>query len=101
MKITREVNGVPVEFELTSQEMAECYWAKEFEWDKNYIVELLEYIYADADDAPAGALDTLRADPELLGRVARRWRKYVEDLYGSDAEWECLKDAYRYVTRDA
>lgn len=100
MKIHREVNGVLMEFELTSQEMMDAYYAKEHEWDMNYVLDLAEWA-ADYDRPDTvERLDALRSDPELLSRTAYRYRKYMDDYITGDAESENFRDAYRYVTEN-
>lgn len=99
MKICREVNGVPMEFELTTQETMQAYYDKERQWDEDYVVELAQYL-CDDDDGPVEMLNALRSDPELRRRVASRYRKYLDDIITTDNEFDCLKWAYEYITRD-
>lgn len=67
------------------------------EFDKEYIVGNLIELFND-EGSYDEMLTNLRNDPELLERVAYRYRKYVEDLYSADDEFDCLRDAYEYCT---
>lgn len=98
MKICREVNGVPMEFELTAQEMRDAYYEKEHEWDMNYVLALAD---ATADgDRPETVerRDALHSGRELLNRVAHRYRKYMDDAVTGDEEYSCFEWAYKYIT---
>lgn len=100
MKIRREVDGIIREFELTPQEMADAYYEKEHEWDIGWVLDLAE-MNADEDmPETVERLNALRSDPELCSRVARRYRKYMEDCVTGDEEYECFRDAYTYMTRE-
>jgi len=91
-----------VEIELTSQELADAFYEKEHQWDEDYVLDLAMYS-ADgcADNDPEmERLNALRSDPELLSRVAYRYRKYMLDQISGDAEYDCFEDAYKYIRRD-
>lgn len=93
--MTIKRNGI--EIELTRAELAEAYFEAEHTWDTEYISGSLLEQYEDGDDVFEGMADRLRNDEAFRSRVAFRYRKYLENTYGSDTEWECLKDAYTYI----
>lgn len=89
-----------VEIELTSQEMADAYYAKEHEWDMDYVLDLAEWAADEDRPETVERLNALRSDPELCSHVAYRFRKYLNDWVSGDEEAECFRDAYNYTTRD-
>jgi hypothetical protein len=104
MKIMRVINNVPIEFELTQQEIFEFY----AEVNSQRLVDNLLYVLeseADNDDPdttdPYSAkvmLETLKRCPKFAEKVAAQF----EDLLGglrSDEEANCARDAYIYMLR--
>lgn len=91
MKIIRDGK----EIELTKKEMIEAYYEQEYNFDVEYITGSLldQYI----DDCSDEMIDRLRNNPKFASRVAHRYRKYLEDAYGSEYEFDCLLDAYDYI----
>ena len=94
MKITREINGQAVEFELTGGELLDAYIEQEFKGDR---LDMQEYIseYDEADFE--GEYGRKPSDMESeLDELAYLLRKNI-DKYGvcwSDARDEALKDWY-------
>ena len=82
---------------LTRKELAQAYFECQLDWDMEYITDNLWEQYRDGDDAAKIDMEKLRTDEDYCRRVATRYRKYLEDSYGSDLEWSCFKDAVRYV----
>lgn len=97
MKIIRD----GVEIPLTEKEMIDAYFEQEHNFDVEYITENLLEQYVDEDSNPEETQMRYRLqhEPELADRVAYRYREYLSDSYGSDVEWESLRDAYRYMCR--
>lgn len=93
MDIIREGKGIT----LTRSELVQAYYACEHMFDEEYISGSLLEQYEDGDDVPKGMPERLRKDPVFRSRVAYKYRKFLDDQYGSDTEWECLKDAYNYA----
>ena len=89
-----------VEIELTSQELADAFYEKEHQWDEDYVIELAEMNSDEDFPETIERLNALRSDPELLSRVAYRYRKYMLDWVTGDEEYECFRDAYEYTRRD-
>lgn len=71
--------------------------AIQLQFDMSYIAGNLYECYEDGEDAEDIPIERLRTDSEYAERVALRFRKYLDDSYGSDREWECLKAAVKYV----
>ena len=95
MRIER--NGI--EIELTDKEMSAAYFEQQHKWDVKYITGNLLDQYIDGSDNEKDILmnDRLKSEPEFANKVAYRYRKYLEDAYGSDTEWNCLEYAYDYI----
>lgn len=67
--------------------------------DISYIRGNLYDLYEDGDDAHNVDIDRLRSDDEYAAAVARQYREFLEESYGSDLEWQCLKSAVKYINR--
>lgn len=87
-------NGV--EIELTYEELVKAYYEYELNWDKEYISGDLIDQYND-DGLHDIMQKRLNSDDNFCEKVALRYRKYLNDQYGSDTEFDCLMDAYDYV----
>lgn len=74
-----------------------AYYDIQHEFDKEYIIGNLINLFND-EGSYDEMLISLSNDPELLERVAYRYRKYIEDLYSADDEFDCLRSAYKYCT---
>lgn len=98
MKIER--NGI--EIELTEQEMISAYYEQQHKWDVEYITGNLldQYVDGTEPEKDTWMAERLRTEPDFADRVAYRYRKYLEDAYGSDTEWQDLQDAYVYMCKD-
>lgn len=90
-----------VEIKLTKSELIDAYYEQEHIWDVEYITgNLLEqYVDETSNHEDTNMRYRLKHDPELADRVAYKYRKYLDDAYGSDVEWEDLKDAYNYICK--
>lgn len=100
MVIKREVDGKELEFTLAKNEMTDAFYEMQHKWDKEYILNMIE-MYDDLDDEDYVKMaERLRTDDELLDRVAYRYRKYMGDLENGEAEYECMIDAYEYMTQE-
>lgn len=89
-----------VELELTKHEMMDAFYAKEHEWDMDYIIELAEL---NADEEWPGTmerLEVLRSDQELCSKVARCYRKYINDWIVGEVEQECFREAWDFCTKE-
>lgn len=85
MKITREVNGVSMVFELSSQEVFNAYEEQEHIWDVAYIEDNFgedERFNCMSDEERSEAYEDIAWD----------FRKTVNDMEHPD-EWECACDA--------
>lgn len=100
MKIRREVNGVLMEFELTSQEMMDAYYEKEHQWDMAYMEELAEYLADEDRPETIKRLNAIRSNAELRSHVAYRWRKYCDGALDGEMEQDNFDEAFKYVARD-
>ena len=78
-------------------EKIKIYYEVQHEFDKEYIAGNLIELFND-EGSYDEMLINLRNNPELLEMVAYRYRKYIEDLYSADDEFDCLRDAYEYCT---
>ena len=97
MTIYRYNRDGMVSYTLTRDELLAAYCEQQHEFDMEYIVNGLIDLFNDTGDY-SGMQDELESNPSLLKAVAYRFRKYIDDLYGADDEFECLKDAYAYCT---
>lgn len=90
------------EIVLTESELVSAYYEQQHKWDVEYITgDLLEQ-YIDEEfssDKEIKMGNRLVNDPEFADKVAYKYRKYLDDAYGSDTEWEDLIDAYNYICR--
>lgn len=80
-----------------SEEAKSTYYNVQHQFDKEYIVGNLIELFND-DGSYDDMLEKLRSNPELLSRVAYRYRKNIEELYSADHEFDCLRNAYIYCT---
>jgi len=92
MKITRNVNGTDMEFELTDTELTDAYYETRLAWDKEAIIELL-----DACEA-TDKLARLMNDAELLSAVAWIFRDKLDMYITGDDELCAFDSAYRICT---
>ena len=74
----------------------QAYQLANHELDKEYIRGSLMEQYWEGDDVPRGLASALSND-DLLDRIAWQYREFLDDIYGSDTEWRCLKDAFHYI----
>ena len=95
MIIWRYRHGELDSYALTKEEMVTAYYEQQHEWDKDYILNNLIDLFND-DGSYDELIEELESNPELLNRIAFRYRKYLEDLYSVDTEFECLLDAVVY-----
>lgn len=97
MKIIRD----GIEIKLTDKEMSDAYYEQMHKWDVEYITGNLLDQYIDGSNIEKDILmnDRLKSEQEFASKVAYRYRKYLEDVYGSDTEWNCLQDAYDYICK--
>lgn len=92
MKITRNVNGTDMEFELTEMELYAAYDETRLTWDREAILELL------AECDAADILARLKNDQHLLDYVAWVYRDEL-DMYITEGEEMCaLNSAYEKCT---
>lgn len=94
MKINR--NGI--EIELTKEEMIDAYYEQQHNFDVEYITGNLLEQYEDEHYLNV-MLERLKNDKDFASKVGYRYRKYLEDSFGSETELECLKDAYNYICK--
>lgn len=84
--------------ENITAEMKETYYKVKDAFDKEYITGNLINLFNGS-----GAYDEMQKmllnDSELLNRVVRRYRKYIEDLYSAEDEFDCLRYAFDDCTR--
>lgn len=99
MKITREINGVPVEIELTPAELGIAYFEAQIMYDQSEI----DYHLEEYEDDPVQferdfglSLKTFRANciPDA-GKRLRRWLERYED------SCSCMWDAREESVHDA
>ena len=102
MKITREVNGVSMEFELTSSEIREAYLEEQRNCDMEDIgCHIEDYEFngetEEFEEKFGIDIDTFRA--ECIPEAARQYRRWVDrmDEYRSDYFWETLENAFRHA----
>lgn len=70
MKITRIVNGEPMEFELTPSELTDAYQEKEMEYDKLDCQEVYDLEFEDC---------SVEMTDEILTWCAKYYRKEIDD----------------------
>ena len=95
MIIYRKRHGELESYVLTKEEMVTAYYEQQHEWDKDYILNNLIDLFND-DGSYDDLIDELETNPQLLKRIAFRYRKYIEDLNSVDDKFECFLDAVRY-----
>lgn len=81
MKIKRTINGIEMEFELTTNEMRDAYHEQQHKYD----VEDVECVFYGMDVAEISDIyDTSWANIEpLIPEMARRYREYMDE-YSDD-----------------
>jgi len=105
MKIFRVVNGVPVEFELTPQEICDVYAERNLDIIQDNLLYALEcetnYEDPDTDDpmAAKNILAILKRNPTLAKRVALKYDEFISDATATDAAFEFAIDAYKYIVK--
>lgn len=97
MTIWRYTADGMVSYNLTVDEMRDAYWEQQHEFDMEYIANGLIDLFNETGEYDE-MQKKLESNPQFLKRVAYRYRKYLEDLYSCDDEFECLKDAVRYCS---
>lgn len=103
MKILRVVNGVPVEFELTPEEIYEIYANQNMNIAKSNLLWALESEQENDDpdtDDPFSAkeiLAMLKRNPLLTMRVAKEYNDLIDELCTYEHSVMCAIDAYRHV----
>lgn len=93
MKITREVNGIPMEFELTRRELMDA--AEEYRrlCDIEDIMAIVDYHVDDAEFEKEYGI-TVEKLEEIAPECARRYRQYMDD----DGRWfDNASDAIRDI----
>lgn len=105
MKILRVVNGVPVEFELTPQEIYETYVERHLDIIEDNLMYALEY-ESEADDpdtddpmAAKNILAALKRSPLLAKKVALKFDEFISDANATGIEAEYAVDAYKYIVK--
>ena len=95
MTITRGINGQEVTFKLTPQEMSAAFFEQQHAFDEEDIEWAIED-YTD-DDCMEDYGVTLEEFRNLIPRIARRFRKYIDndDGWADTREWAIL-DYIRY-----
>lgn len=85
MKITRIVNGIPMEFELTPSELTDAYQEGQEEYDKADCQAVYDGEFYDC---------SVEMTDEILTRCAKYYRKEVDD----SGDWYAhAKSAVSYV----
>ena len=106
MKILRVVNGIPMEFELTPQEICDVYAERNLDIIQNNLLYVLKN-EADNDDpdtddpmAAKNILAALKRNPILTKKVAFQYDEFISDAIAANtSEIECAIDAYKYIIR--
>ena len=84
---------------LSYDEMVDIFYEIQHHWDEKYLLDLLD-MFDDLDSEEFVKMaEQLRNDDALRSRVAYRYRKYLEDIITCDEEYNCMVDAYQYVTK--
>lgn len=92
MTIKRTVNGVEMEFELTSGEVMAAYLEQESRNDQAEVDYLIEE-YSDYDDAPLAVIEW--TDEQIVD-CAKATRKYLENhAWLNESINEARQDAFR------
>ena len=103
MKITREINGINVEIELTNDELLTAYLEKEHLFDIENVRNILSNYEDTAEDEPItycidnedeNSAVTLTDDD--IDRIAYRLRKFYD--WKDDGDW--FYDSVHEATRD-
>jgi hypothetical protein len=104
MKILRVVNGIPMEFELTPQEICDVYAERNLDIIQDNLLYALEN-GADNDDpdtddpmAAKNILAALKRSPILTKKVALQFSEFISDVT-VDMEVESAIDAYKYIVK--
>ncbi len=96
MKIKREVNGVPMEFELTDDELWSAFQEKERQFDRQDIEDAIcDLEDEDVDDLYGVSREVLES---LFDQMASKKRRY-QDEYGmtwTEARDEAIRDVVRH-----
>lgn len=101
MKIERIIHGERVEIELTQAELNAAYWAAEEFWDTSYVLDLAEMEADGAEDEEAvKRYEALKADPQLLAAVVKKYRKYMDQQITAEEEFSCYEWAYEFVIKN-
>jgi hypothetical protein len=87
MKITREVNGQTVEFELTDKEMLDTFFEQQEAFDAQDVVMLIEHYSEEEFVEKYGVSPTVIL--ENSGEIGSRMRRNI-DKY--DMDWESARD---------
>ena len=98
MKITRKINGIPVDIELTDGELCSAYWEAQEKFDVADIDYWLEDYFDCPEDFAAQfglGLDEFREN--CMGFAGQMLRKYIErnEDACSDATFIAREDAVR------
>lgn len=89
MKITRNVNGTDMEFELTHLETIDAFHERRRTWDMGTILDLLE------QRGETGKLKRLEKDKDLLADMAWVFRDVINRKITEDDEMQALDIAYK------
>lgn len=100
MKISREVNGQVMEFELTAEEVLSAYQEQEHKYDCKFVERGLEDYCENKDLFESNfyvPFDFLWGNDELVSDIAYEMRHYVGeyDMDMSYARYEAIKDVLR------
>ena len=90
MRISRDGR----EYELTERELSDAFYESQHRWDMAHCLSLSETFAKDKKMA-----EVLKADPDILARVAHRYRKYLEDSVKERTERACLRAAFHYIMK--
>ena len=86
------------EIELTEREIIDAFYEQQLKFDAKYIsTDLISYF--NEDGSYTEMEDKLKNDSVLREKVAAKYRKYLEEQYTVDDEFNCLIDAYDYMTK--
>lgn len=91
MKITREVNGIMMDFELTNEELRSAYYAQEAKFDLSDVYDLIwNYMAENAEEYPEAFYDHL-SDSDIPKQWAKEFREgYVWSESGYDQMYEII-----------
>ena len=108
MKITRTVNGIEMEFELTWQEEHDCYFELQRNCDREDVENELEIylefehgLYDEGNDWDHVEQEygfTKQEILDMIPEMVERKRKYEDDAWTSDKTWDAIQDVMHDYT---